>query len=145
MHALDFIHEFPLLVDCSWFFSPDTLPIITIIYQLVKILVLSSSNTEIDVHQVFELAVVYNQSMPKDQYNLKAMSDSQLYAWLSQQSQHSDEYNAGIRETMNRIAIAEETFERKDPVHRREKIAILVAVIAIVIAITAVVVSFEAR
>ena len=80
--------------------------------------------------------------MSKDVYNLNSMSDGELYNWLSQQQEHSEEYNAGINETMNRIAIAEETFDRKDPVHKRELIVIAVAFAVLVLIIIAIVLSF---
>ena len=74
-----------------------------------------------------------------DKFNLKMKSDSELYNWLSVQEHGSEEYNAGIRETMERIAIAEEQAERNDPVLKREFIAMAIAVVALAIAIIVIV------
>ena len=89
---------------------------------------------------------MYNLYMPKkndkrDEYGLKSKSDSELYQWLSLQKEGSEEYNAGIRETMERIAIVEERAERDDPALGREKFAIFVAFLAIVITIVTIVIS----
>ena len=76
-----------------------------------------------------------------DKFNLKQKSDSELYDWLSLQEHGSEEYNAGIRETMERIAIAEEQAERNDPVLRREFIAMGIAILALAIAMVVIVVT----
>ena len=76
-----------------------------------------------------------------DKFNLKQKSDSELYDWLSLQEHGSEEYNAGIRETMERIAIAEEEVERNDPVLRREFIAMGIAIVALAIAMIVIVVT----
>ena len=76
-----------------------------------------------------------------DKFNLKQKSDSELYDWLSLQEHGSEEYNAGIRETMERIAIAEEEVERNDPVLRREFIAMGIAIVALAIAMVVIVVT----
>ena len=76
-----------------------------------------------------------------DKFNLKKKSDSELYNWLSLQEHDSEEYNAGIRETMERIAIVEEKAEKNDPVMKREFIAMAIAIIALAITIVVIIVT----
>lgn len=78
--------------------------------------------------------------MIDDQFKLRDKSDTELHAWLADKKPGSEEYNAGIKETMNRIAIIEELIEKKEaPIRKRELIAIGIAIVSLAIAITAIV------
>lgn len=78
--------------------------------------------------------------MVDDKYKLKDKSPAELRAWVAEQAAGTDEYNAGIEESMRRVAAIEELMEKKEaPIWRREWIALGLAVLAIVAAITAIV------
>ena len=78
--------------------------------------------------------------MVDDKYKLKDKSKAELRAWVAEQTHGTDKYNAGIEESMRRVAAIEELMEKKEaPVWRRELIALGIAVLAIVAAIAAIV------
>ncbi len=52
--------------------------------------------------------------MTEDQYNLKDKSDSELSEWLRKQKPGTNEYIAGEREILRRVAVIEELIERVD-------------------------------
>ena len=82
--------------------------------------------------------------MIDDKFNLKAKSDADLHAWLVANKPGSDEYIAGIKETMRRVAIIEELIERtEDPVRYRELAAMGLAVLALVVIIIVIVVKYQ--
>lgn len=78
--------------------------------------------------------------MIDDKYKLKDKSLAELRAWLAEQVSGTDEYNAGIEESMRRVAFMEELLEKKEaPILRREWIALVIAVLAIVAVIATIV------
>ena len=78
--------------------------------------------------------------MAKDYYRLKEKSDSDLHDWLCGQNPGTVEYNSGVLESMRRVATLEEALEKIDkPVRKREKIALIIAIITIAITIAAIV------
>jgi len=79
--------------------------------------------------------------MPPDPYQLKTKSDVELHTWMLQHEHGSEAYNAGIRETMRRIAIVEEKAEKNNPMTHRELIAIGIAAACIAVMITVIVLS----
>ena len=77
-------------------------------------------------------------------YNLQDKSDAELHAWLAQQKPGSDAYHAGEEEAMRRVARIEELMEKSEaPVRKREKIALLIAIIALAAFITYTVLSYQ--
>ncbi len=78
--------------------------------------------------------------MVDDQYKLKNKSDTELLEWISEYKTGTAEYNAGIQESIRRVAVIEELIEKtEDPVRKREWIAIGIAILALVVAIVAIV------
>ncbi|MCG6939499.1 MAG: hypothetical protein LJE83_15200 [Gammaproteobacteria bacterium] len=72
----------------------------------------------------------------EDKYNLKEKSNNELHEWLTHYKPGSDEYEAGINESMRRVASLEELMEKSEaPSRKREAIALFIAMIALVIAI----------
>ncbi len=70
--------------------------------------------------------------MTEDQYNLKDKSDSELSEWLRKQKPGTNEYIAGEREILRRVAVIEELIEREEaPSRKREWIAIGIAALAL--------------
>jgi hypothetical protein len=81
--------------------------------------------------------------MTNDQYNLKDKSDKELSEWLRKQTPGTNEYLAGEKEIMRRVAVIEEQMEKaEEPSRKREWIAIGIAALALVIAMIAIVVSY---
>jgi hypothetical protein len=70
-------------------------------------------------------------AMQPDPYQLKTKTDAELHSWMLQQEHGSDAYIAGIKETMRRIAIVENIAQKRNPVTRRELIAIGIAAICL--------------
>jgi hypothetical protein len=82
--------------------------------------------------------------MSSEQYNLQDKSDTELHAWLAQQKPGTDAYHAAEEETMRRVARIEELIERSEaPVRKREKIAVIIAVLALAAFITYTVLSYQ--
>jgi len=82
--------------------------------------------------------------MIDDKFKLKDKSDADLHAWLVANKPGSDEYIAGIKETMRRVAIIEELIERsEDPVRHREFIAVGIAILVLAVAIIAIVINYQ--
>lgn len=82
--------------------------------------------------------------MKNDKFKLKDLSDADLHAWLTKNKPGTDEYNEGIRESMNRVAIIEELIEKNEaPIRHRELIAAGIAIAALAIAIITIVVSYQ--
>jgi hypothetical protein len=78
--------------------------------------------------------------MVEQQYNLIEKTDAELHNWMIEQKPGTDEYVAGIRESMRRVAAMEELMEKtEEPVRKREMVAIIVAMVAIAAAIAAIV------
>lgn len=81
--------------------------------------------------------------MADDHYKLKEKSDADLHDWVSEQKPGTAEYNSGILESMRRVAVIEETFEKsEEPIIKRELIAVSIAILSIILIIIAVVYSF---
>ena len=75
--------------------------------------------------------------MMNNRYNLNDKSDAELHAWLIQQKPGSDAYHAGEEEALRRVARIEELIERsEEPVRKREKIALVIAILALAAFIT---------
>ena len=75
--------------------------------------------------------------MMNDRYNLNDKSDAELHAWLAQQKPGSDAYHAGEEEALRRVARIEELIERsEEPVRKRERIALFIAILALAAFIT---------
>ena len=82
--------------------------------------------------------------MMNDRYNLNDKSDAELHAWLTQQKPGSDAYHAGEEEALRRVARIEELIERsEEPVRKREKIALFIAIIALAAFITYTVLTYQ--
>ena len=82
--------------------------------------------------------------MMNDRYNLNDKSDAELHAWLAQQKPGSDAYHAGEEEALRRVARIEELIERsEEPVRKREKIALFIAIIALAAFITYTVLTYQ--
>lgn len=47
-----------------------------------------------------------------DPYKLKEKTNRQLHEWLAENEQGTDEYAAGIEESMRRVALMEELMEK---------------------------------
>lgn len=83
-------------------------------------------------------------SYPEDPYKLKEKTNSELHDWLAGYEPETDEYIAGIEESMRRVAVMEELMEKNEaPVWRRELIAMCVAVVSIAAAIIAIVITYQ--
>ena len=81
--------------------------------------------------------------MTEDQYNLKDKSDKELSEWLRKQTPGTNEYIAGEKETMRRVAVIEELMENAEaPSRKREWIAIGIAALALVVAMIVIVLSY---
>ena len=79
-----------------------------------------------------------------DRYKLNDKSNAELHDWIALQKQGSEEYIAGIEESMRRVAAMEQEMEKNEaPVWRRESIAMGVSILAIAIFIIAIVVLSE--
>ena len=75
--------------------------------------------------------------MTDDRYKLNDKSDAELHAWLAQQKPGTDAYHAGEEEAMRRVARIEELIERsEEPVIKREKIAMFIAIVVLAAFIT---------
>jgi hypothetical protein len=82
--------------------------------------------------------------MIDDKFNLKAKSDADLHAWLVANKPGTDEYIAGIKESMRRVAIIEELIEKtEEPVRHRELIAAGIAVLALAVVIIIIIVKYQ--
>jgi hypothetical protein len=82
--------------------------------------------------------------MIDDKFKLREKSDADLHAWLVDNKPGSEEYIAGIKETMRRVAIIEELIERtEDPVRHRELIAAGLAILALTVIIIAIIVNYQ--
>lgn len=80
---------------------------------------------------------------PEDKYNLNAKSNDELHEWLAQFKPGSDEYVAGIEESMQRVANIEQLMEKSEaPSRHREIIALIIAAIALIAAIIAITLSY---
>jgi len=80
---------------------------------------------------------------PDDEYNLRKKSNNELHEWVVQYKPGSDEYIAGIKESMRRVASIEELIEkREEPARKREITALAIAIIALVVAIIAISLSY---
>ena len=78
--------------------------------------------------------------MEDDHYSLRSRSDSELHDWVIEHKPGTDEYVAGIHESMRRVAIIEELIEKREaPCRRRECVAVVLAVVSIIAAIVVVV------
>ena len=78
--------------------------------------------------------------MVDDQYKLKNKSDAELLEWVAEHKPDTAEYDAGIQESMRRVAVIEELIEKtEDPVRKREWIAIGIAILTLAVAIVAIV------
>jgi len=78
--------------------------------------------------------------MAEDRYNLTDQSDADLHDWLCEQEPGTAEYNAGVLESMRRVAVLEEAIEKTDePVRRRELIAVGIAILTIFVIIISIV------
>ena len=78
--------------------------------------------------------------MVDDQYKLKNKSDTELLEWVTVHKPGTAEYDAGIQESMRRVAVIEELIEKtEDPVRKREWIAIGIAILALAVAIVTIV------
>jgi len=79
-----------------------------------------------------------------DPYKLKEKTNRQLHEWLAETEQGTDEYDAGIEESMRRVALMEQLMEKNEaPVWRRESIAMGLAAVAIAVLIIAVVIMYQ--
>ena len=82
-------------------------------------------------------------SYPDDKYKLKDKSNTELHEWLAGFKPGTDEYVAGIEESMRRVACIEELMERNEaPCRKRELIAMGIAVLSLAVAIVAIVLSY---
>ena len=78
--------------------------------------------------------------MVDDQYKLKNKSDTELLEWVNEHKSGTSEYDAGIKESMRRVAVIEELIEKtEDPVRKREWIAIGIAILFLAVAIVTIV------
>ncbi len=79
-------------------------------------------------------------SSSEDQFQLKQKTDAQLHEWIVANKPGSPEYNAGIYESMRRVAIMEALLEKKEaPVRKREFIAIIIALMSLAVAIAVII------
>ena len=78
-----------------------------------------------------------------DPYNLAEKSNDELHLWLTRFKPGSDEYVAGIEESMRRVASLEQLMEKsEEPSRHREMIALAIAAIALVITIIVITLSY---
>ena len=81
--------------------------------------------------------------MSKDKYNLAGKSEAELHEWVVQNKPGTNEYIAGVRESMRRVAALEELIEKEEtPAIHREKIAMGIAIISIAAFITFIVLTY---
>ena len=79
-----------------------------------------------------------------DQFQLKDKSNVELHEWIALQEPGTQEYNAGIEESMRRVAAMEEVMEKNEaPVWRRESIAMALSLLAIAVTIVIIVVLYQ--
>lgn len=77
---------------------------------------------------------------PEDLYNMKDKSNQELHDWLAELEPGSNEYIAGVQESMRRVALIEEQMEKNEaPVWKREWIAMGIAVLSIAVSIIAII------
>lgn len=82
--------------------------------------------------------------MTNDPYKLKDISNKELRAWVATHKADTDEYIAGIQESMRRVAVIEELMESKEaPSCRRECYAAISAALVIAVIIIAIVLTYE--
>ena len=82
--------------------------------------------------------------MVDDLFKLKDKSDVELHAWVTENKPGTDEYIAGIKESMRRVATIEELMERNEaPIRKRELIAAGIAILSLAAAIIAIVVTYQ--
>lgn len=82
--------------------------------------------------------------MIDDKFKLREKSDADLHAWLIYNKPGSDEYAAGIIESMRRVAIIEELIEKKEtPMRHRELIAVVIAILSLAVAIIVIVINYQ--
>jgi hypothetical protein len=82
--------------------------------------------------------------MIDDQFKLKGKSDTELHEWVAEHKPDTAEYVAGIHESMRRVAVIEELIEKnEEPVRKRERIAIGIAILSLAVAIVAIVLSYK--
>ena len=80
---------------------------------------------------------------PDDSYKLKEKSNAELHEWVAAYKPGTDEYLAGIQESMRRVASLEELIEKSEaPVRKRELVALGIAILALVTAIIAISLSY---
>lgn len=80
--------------------------------------------------------------MINDKYKLVEKSDADLHDWITEHKPGTNEYTAGVKESMSRVLAIEELMEKTEaPVRKREKIAMVVAVVSLAVAIIAIVLS----
>ena len=78
--------------------------------------------------------------MAEDRYRLKDKSDADLHDWVCENEPGTAEYNAGVLESMRRVAIIEEALEfNENPSRKREAIAAIIAVLSIIIIIVSII------
>lgn len=81
--------------------------------------------------------------MVDDQFKLKEKSDAELHEWVVGHEPGTDEYVAGIQESMRRVAFIEELMERDEaPIRRREFIAMGIAILSLAVAIVTIVLTY---
>lgn len=79
-----------------------------------------------------------------NQYNLNEKSNSELREWIAEHKPESAEYNAGIVESMRRVATMEELIEKVEaPICKRECTAAVIAVLFIAATIITIVLAYE--
>jgi len=82
--------------------------------------------------------------MTDDKYKLSTKSDAELHDWVASYKPGTSEYNAGIQESMRRIAIIEETIEKVEaPVRKRELIAMGIAILSLTAAIIVIIFTYQ--
>jgi len=82
--------------------------------------------------------------MTNKQYNLREKSNSELRKWIAEHKPDTVDYNAGIEESMRRVASIEEIMEKNEaPVCKRECTAAVIAILFIAVTIFAIVLTYE--
>ena len=82
--------------------------------------------------------------MVDHQFKLKDKSNDELHTWVTENKPGTDEYVAGIKESMRRVATIEELMERNEtPIRKREMIAAGIAILSLAVAIIAIVVTYQ--
>lgn len=85
----------------------------------------------------------YKMTYPDNQYNLKDKTNDELHAWLEEYKPGSDEYIAGVEESMRRVADIEQLMERSEaPARHREMIALVIAAMVLIVMIIAITLSY---